>query len=127
MVPEESAITSCGWLPLPSENSVNCPSADPELGVVVGVAEFVETLTVVDTAVIDDDGGLDGEVLGEDETTFPPPDGSTEATFPFPAFEDCSAIQGCWVVGFMLMILGSAPTVGICHSLIVLSPRRTPT
>ena len=100
---------------------------DPEVGVEVGVTTFVETETVVETAVIDDGGGFEGEVVGDDETTFPPPEGSKEATFPFPAFADCSAIQGCCVAGFILIILGSAPTVGICHSLIVLSPRRTPT
>lgn len=94
---------------------------------VIGVTTLVETVTVVVTAVIGDDGGVEGEVLGVDETTLPPPEGSSKATLPFPAFSDCSAIQGCCVVGFILIVLGSAPTVGTCHSLIVLSPRRTPT
>jgi len=127
MLPDESTTTSCGCVLLPIGHSVNCPFGVPTLGALVGATTFVETVAGSAAAVTDTGPPPEGDVVGVAGTTVPPAEGSSSATFPFPAFTESSAIQGCWVSVLILINLGSAPIVGICHSLIVLSPRKTPT
>jgi hypothetical protein len=127
MLPDESTTTSCGWVLVPIENSVNCPFSAPILGALVGETTFDETTAPLAAAEIARAASPEGDVTGAAATTEPPAEGSSSATFPFPAFAEFSAVQGCCVKGSILITRGSAPIVGICHSLIVLSPRRTPT
>src|SRR5208337_3820175 len=105
----------------------NCPFCEPEIVLAVGIASEVDTSArvAIGARVI----GIppDGTIVGTDGTMVPPVSVSNVVMVPFPACEDCSAIQGCWVIGFKLIILGSAPTLGIRHSWKVLLPRRTPT
>lgn len=127
-LPEESTTTSCGCVWLPIDHSVNCPFGTPTLGALVGATTFVMTVVGGRAAAVTATGTPpQGDVVGVAGTTVPPADGSSSATFPLPAFTEFSAIQGCCVSGLTLISLGSAPIVGICHSLIVLSPRKTPT
>ncbi len=92
--PDESAITSCGWL-FPNGYSVNCPFGVPRIGVVTGV-------TILENIV--DGGGVEGvsvvgappegAVVGVEGTTVPAVDASSIATSPLFACDDCSAIHG---------------------------------
>lgn len=127
MLPDESTTTSCGCVLLPIGHSVNCPFGTPTLGALVGATTFVETTAGFVAAEIATGAPPEADMAGAAAMTVPPADGSSSATFPFPAFTEFSAIQGCCVKGLILISLGSAPIVGICHSLIELSPRRTPT
>jgi hypothetical protein len=86
MFPEGSTTRSCGCVMLPIDHSVNCPLGAPTLGVLVGVATLVETAdggraAAVTVPVVPQQGDVDGVAA----TTLPPADGSSSATFPFPA------------------------------------------
>lgn len=75
---------------------MNCPFGAPTLGALAGATTFVETAVGGRTAAVTATGPPpEGEVTGVAETTEPPADGSSSATFPFPALTESSAIQGC--------------------------------
>jgi hypothetical protein len=126
-LPAESAITSCGKL-LPTDHSVNWPFVDPVLGLLAGVTGPGAAATGAESVgVIRTEPTPAATTVGAAPTTVPPADGSSTAILPLWAFAEFSAIHGFPVDGLRLISLGSAPTEGICHSLIVLSPRTTPT
>ena len=127
VLPAESTITSCGCV-FPNGYSVNCPFAAPVIGVVAGVTIVEDTVEGGGVIGVTVDGAPpEGAVVGAAETTVPPADGFSVDTWPLFACDDCSAIHGFCVNGLTLISLGSEPAVGTCHSLIVLSPRNTPT
>jgi hypothetical protein len=121
--PELSAITSCGVLP-GKVHSVNWLVVDPIFALVDGATTFVATATgpVVDVTRAPNTG-VNGVVVDKADVTEPPAEGSSTPIL----LEPCSATHGLCDNGLMLMTLRSAPAVGTCHSLNVLSPRKTPT
>ena len=103
---------------------MNWPVVTPVFALLVGVTVAVEGNTGLVTVVTSAPAtGANGVVAGAAPYRMPPLEGSSLAVL----FPPCSAIQGSCVEGLTLMTLGSAPAVGTCHSLIVLSPRNTPT
>lgn len=127
MLPAESATTSCGLL-LPTDHSVNWPFIDPVLGLLSGATASAAAATGAESVgVIGTEPTPAATTVGAAPITVPPADGSSTAILPLWAFWEFSAIQGFPVDGLTLISLGSAPTEGICHSLIVLSPLTTPT
>lgn len=94
VLPDESTITSCGWL-FPNGYSVNCPFGVPRIGVVTGVTileDIVEGGGVEGVSVIG--APAEGAVVGVEGITVPAADGSSIATSPLFACDDCSATQG---------------------------------
>ena len=82
VLPEESTITSCGWL-APNGYSVNCPFTVASIGVVTGVATIEDALAdgeAEGVSVVDAPPAC--TVVGVEVNTVPPAEGSNVAIWP---------------------------------------------
>jgi hypothetical protein len=107
-------ITSLGNVGPNTYPANGSPEATMERVVGVSALEDSEALLIVGERTVA--VPPDGTMIGDDGYSVPFPKLFKLDIVPLPCDHDCSAIQGCWVTGLMLIPLGFEPTVEMRHS-----------